>query len=98
MGGSAEHLQRKHLVTDLGVFSFAIKIVSSLLLIFLRLAFLGGTPTRIPMLTTPTSGTLTIIPPLTTDKVMITGIGTLWPCQCNRNLPSAAITMALWTG
>jgi hypothetical protein len=51
---------------------------------------------RIPIPTT--TGTFTIIPLMTTDHVTITGIGPLWPCQCNRNLPGAAINMALLTG
>lgn len=74
------------------VSSFAIKIDSSLVLISLRLASLGGT--RIPT----TMGTPTVIPLMTTDQLTITSIGPPWPCQCSLNLPGAAITMALLTG
>ena len=83
---------------DIIAFSFAIKIDSSLVLISLRLASLGGTPipTRTPIPTTTV--TPTVIPLMTTDQVTITSIGPLWPCQCSRNLPGVAITMALLTG
>jgi hypothetical protein len=89
--------RRDRFLIVMTVSSFAITIVSSLLLISLRLASLGGTPILIPM-PTPTTGTPTVIPLMTTDRVTITGIGTHWPCQCNRNLPGEAITMALLTG
>src|ERR1700759_1439553 len=79
-------------IMTMTAFSFAIKIDSSLVLISLRLASLGGTP--IPT----TTGTPMVIPLMTTDQVTITSIGPLWPCQCSLNLPDAAITMALLTG
>ena len=56
-------------IMTMTAFSFAIKIDSSLVLISLRLASLGGTPilTRIPTM----MGTPTVIPLMTTDQVTI---------------------------
>jgi hypothetical protein len=47
-------------------------VISSSVLISLRLASLGGTPT--------TTTTRTIIPTMTTDRLTITSIGTIWLC------------------
>ena len=71
------------------IVSFTIVMTSSVL-ISLRLASLGGTPT--------TTTTLTIIPIMTTDQLTITSIGTIWLCRSNRNLHGAVITRARLTG
>jgi hypothetical protein len=83
---------------------FIITTVSSLVLISFRLASLHGTPGTphggipgIP-LTHPTMGTPTILPILAADRSSITVIGLIWPYQCNRSLPSAAITRGRLTG
>jgi hypothetical protein len=76
------------------VSSSAITTISSSFLISFRLASLlasllspwvslGGTP-----------GTPTILRILATDRFTTASIGLIWPCQCNRNLPSAVITTA----
>src|SRR5260221_6718120 len=71
--------------------SSAITTVSSSILISWRLASLRTTHTT-PI--TRTMGTRTIIPILITEGPTITNIGTIWPCQCNRNFPDAVITTA----
>src|SRR5260370_18007349 len=75
------------------VSSFIITIVSSLLLISLHLASLGGTriPTPMPTPTPTTTGTPLPIPLMTTAQVTITVIRPLWAFQCNRNLPRVPI-------
>ena len=87
--------------------SFIIRTVSFSVLISFRLASLGGIPgtpltmdiTLLTMAITPlTMGTPTILPILAADRLSITSIGLIWPCQCNRSLPGAAITTGRLTG
>jgi hypothetical protein len=87
--------------------SFIIRTVSFSVLISFHLASLGGTPgtpltmgiTLLTMAITPlTMGTPTILPILAADRLSITSIGLIWPCQCNRSLPGAAITTGRLTG
>jgi hypothetical protein len=65
-------------------------VMTSSVLISLRLASLGGTPTLTT--TTPITTTHTITPSMTTDQLTITSIGTIWLSPSNRNLHGAAIT------
>src|SRR5260221_915980 len=71
--------------------SSAITTVSSSILISWRLASLRTTHTT-PI--TRTMCTRTIIPILITEGPTITNIGTIWPCQCNRNFSGAVISTA----
>ena len=64
------------------------------------MASLVGTPgiPLIPLitltipLTPPAMGTPTILPTLAADRLSITSIGLIWPCQCNQSSLDAAIT------
>jgi hypothetical protein len=94
------------LLTTIGS-SFIIRTVSFSVLISFRLASLGGIP-GIPLtmgiilltiaITPLTMGTPTILPILAAGRLSITSIGLVWPCQCSRSLPGAAITMDRLTG
>ena len=90
------------------VSSFIIRTVSFSVLISFRLASLGGTPgtpltpltmgiTLLTMAITPLTMAM-ILPILAADRISITSIGLIWPYQCNRSLPGAAITMGQLTG
>jgi hypothetical protein len=101
------------LLTTIGS-SFIIRTVSFSVLISFRLASLGGIPgipltmgiilltmgiTLLTIAITPlTMGTPTILPILAAGRLSITSIGLIWPCQCSRSLPGAAITMDRLTG